>query len=248
MSGEVLHRTKGIVLKSVAYGDTSLIVTVFTELFGTQSYLMQGVRTSKQKGTNKASYFQIGSMLELVVYHKEFKNLQRVKEYRWSYLYKNIFFDVIKNCVAQYMVELLQKLLKQPEPNPELFYFIEDAFIHLDEADSTTLANYPIFFATHLPFFFGFRINDSYTQLRCVLDLKEGSFETEIPHHPSYITEPYSSLISQFLKVQHPKELEELKMNVEKRRMLLAALEEFYQHHLHEFGTLKSLSVLKQLL
>ena len=35
-------------------------------------------------------------MLEMDVYHNEFKQLNRVKEYRWGYLYKNIFTDVLK--------------------------------------------------------------------------------------------------------------------------------------------------------
>jgi Recombination protein O C terminal. len=36
--------------------------------------------------------------------------------------------------VALFMIELLTKCLKQPEANPELFEFCEDAFIHLDES------------------------------------------------------------------------------------------------------------------
>ncbi|NBO56051.1 MAG: DNA repair protein RecO, partial [Actinobacteria bacterium] len=41
-----LHKTKGLVLRAVKYGDTSLVVTVFTELFGLQSYIVSGVRKS----------------------------------------------------------------------------------------------------------------------------------------------------------------------------------------------------------
>ena len=44
-----LHKTKGIVLRSVKYGETSIIVTIFTELFGVQSYLVNGIRTSSKK-------------------------------------------------------------------------------------------------------------------------------------------------------------------------------------------------------
>ena len=44
-----MHKTKGIVLRTVKYGDTSLVVTIFTELFGVQTYLVNGVRSSKNK-------------------------------------------------------------------------------------------------------------------------------------------------------------------------------------------------------
>ena len=41
----MLQKTKGMVLRNVKYGETSLIVTIFTEMLGIQSYLVNGVRT-----------------------------------------------------------------------------------------------------------------------------------------------------------------------------------------------------------
>jgi len=131
----MIHKTKGIVLRSIKYGETSLVVTIFTELFGLQSYLVNGVRTVSKKGSAKASLFQSAAILDLVAYRNEFKNLQRLKEFRWAFLYQNILSDVRKNAVAIFMIELLSKCLKQPEANTELFYFVEDALEHLDEAN-----------------------------------------------------------------------------------------------------------------
>ncbi|MFM2327595.1 MAG: repair protein RecO, partial [Bacteroidota bacterium] len=37
------HKTKGIVLRSIKYGETSLVVTLFTELFGVQTYMVNAV-------------------------------------------------------------------------------------------------------------------------------------------------------------------------------------------------------------
>src|SRR4029078_3709681 len=159
-----LHKTKGIVLRTVKYGETSLIVTMFTELFGLQSYLVNGVRTSSKKGSGKANLFQPAAILDLVVYHNDLKNLQRIKDFKWEYLYKNIFSDIRKNAVALFMVELLTKSLKQPEPNPDLFYFVEDSFLHLDESSETVTANFALFFALHLAVFFGFRVHDEYSE------------------------------------------------------------------------------------
>ena len=81
----MIAKTKGIVLRSVKYGETSLVVTVFTELFGLQSYMVNGVRTTSKKGTSKASLFQPSAILELVAYHNEFNNLQRLREYKWDF-------------------------------------------------------------------------------------------------------------------------------------------------------------------
>jgi DNA repair protein RecO (recombination protein O) len=150
----MIHKTKGIVLRSVKYGETSLIVSVYTELFGLQSYIVNGIRASSKKGVTKSNLFQPAAILDLIVYHNELKNLQRIKEFRWSYLYHHVFFDVIKNSVALFMVELLQKCLKQPEANSDLFSFAEDAFIKLDECSELVLANYPLFFFASYCIFF----------------------------------------------------------------------------------------------
>src|SRR5262249_1638687 len=104
-----LHKTKGIVLRTVKYGETSLIATIFTELFGVQSYLVNGVRASSKKGSGKANLFQPAAILDLITYHNELRNLQRIKEFRWDYLYLRIFSDIRKNAVALFMVELLAK-------------------------------------------------------------------------------------------------------------------------------------------
>lgn len=244
----MLHPSKGIVLKAVKYGETSLIVSVYTERFGLQSYLVNGVRTSSKKGPGKANLLQPGCLLDMVVYHNELKQLQRIKEFRWSHLYQHIFSDIRKNAVALFMVELLQKSIRQPEQNEDLFSFIEDAFIHLDESNEKTAANFSLYFALHLASMLGVRLNDNYSSSHKVLDLMEGAFETENPFHPHYLNEPYSYHISQLLKAMQPAELEQIQLNQESRRILLGAIEQFYHLHIPEFGTMRTLPVLQEVL
>jgi len=244
----MIDKTKGIVLRTVKYGETSVIVAIFTELFGLQSYLVNGVRTSSKKGSSKASLFQPASILDLVVYHNELKNLQRLKEFKWHYLYKHIFFNVLKNSVVLFMVELLHKCLKQPESNPDLYHFMEDALINLDDAEETVVGNYPLFFALHIASFFGLRIQDNYSEQRSFLDLQEGTFTSERPRHPHFLEGEYSYISSQILKTMQPHELQQLKLNKDKRRILLHAYQNFFGLHIQEFNTMKTLPVLQALM
>lgn len=241
------HKTKGIILRTVKYGETSLIVTVFTELFGVQTYMLNGVRTSG-KSSSKANLFQPASILDLVVYHNEQKNLQRIREFKWHFLYQDILDDVLKNCVALYMVELLQKCLKQPEANTDLFYFCEDALMQLDRSGKTSAANFTLFFALHLPHFLGFRMHDNYTEKNQWLDLQEGVFVAEQPAHPHFIDGQLAKLTSQLLKVMQPAELELFKLNQETRRTLLVRLTDYYALHIHDFGQMRTLRVLGEVL
>jgi len=243
-----LHHTRGIVLRTVKYGETSVIVSIFTELFGLQSYMVNGVRTSTRKGSGKANLFQPSAILDMIVYHSELKQLQRIKEFRWGTLYSHILSDVRKNGVALFMVELLTKCLKQPETNPDLYAFAEDAFQHLDRATDAVTANYPLFFALHLPVFFGFRIQDNYSTKNTVLDLQEGSFTDSSPFHSQSLDERYALVTSQLLKTQRPEELEQIKLHHEFRRILLFAYESYYALHVQDFGKMRTLPVLQELM
>lgn len=242
----MVHKTKAVVLRTVKFGETSLVVSAFTELFGLQSYIVNNVRTVSKKGASKGVYFQPAALLELVAYHNDFKNLQRIKEYKWSYLYNEVFSHVFKNAVCLYLIELLSKCLKEPEPAPELFYFVEDALQGLDNASPAVMANYPIFFALHLAYFFGFRIADE--PVAEYIDLAEGAFTDVVPRHPHYLEGKEAAAVSQILKVQQPAELQQIKLTRDDRQRILTALESYYALHLPDFGHLKTGPVLRELL
>jgi DNA repair protein RecO (recombination protein O) len=245
------YKTKGIVLRAVKYGETSLVVSVFTELFGVQSYMVNGARTAKKTGV-KAILLQSASLLDMEVYHQEQKNMHRIKECSWSYLYKNIFTDVVKNSIALYMVELLTRCLRQPEQQTDLFYFCEDSFQQLDEANNAVLANFALFYTLQLSHFFGFRISEpDPTVLKSdslFLDLQEGNFTDEQPAHQYFLSGEDAWISAQLLQTRQPAELEQLKLHHQKRRQLIASYLNYYALHLQDFGTLRSLAVMQTVL
>lgn len=243
-----LHKTKGLVLRAVKYGDTSLVVAVFTELFGLQSYIVSGVRKSTKKGSGPANLFQPGALLDLVVYHSSSKSLQRIKEFQWSSLYIDLYASVPKHSVCLFMMELLQRSLKQPEPNPDLFYFVEDCLLALDKSSDAVVANMPLFFSIHVAHFFGYRLVDEREEADSWLDLREGQFTSVAPIHPDRLEPTDASVVLQLLRVMHPDELAEIRLNREVRRRLLQSMELYYQLHQPDFGSLRSLPVLRAVL
>ncbi len=242
----MIFATNGIVLRTIKYGETSIISTVFTEMFGVQSYLVNGVRT--QKKTVKAHYYQPASLLEMQVYHSDLKNLQRLKEVKWSIIYQNILSDVIKHSIATYMVELLYKCLKQPEPNPDMYSFCEDAFLELDRAEGRVTANFPLYFSLQLSQFFGFQLQDNYSEKNNIFDIREGKFTDENTVITDYINSELSSHLSEVSKAMHPVDLDEIKMNGFTRLALLKEIERFYAWNIPDLGKLKSLDILQEVI
>ena len=242
----MIFSTNGIVLRTLKYGDTSIIVSIYTETFGIQSYLVNGIRTTGKNSSGNA-IFQPSSLLDLNVYHSDLKNLQRIKDYKWSFLYDHVLTDVTKNAVAMYMVELMQKSLKQPETNTDLFHFCEDAFIFLDKSNAAVTANFPLYFCIHLAYFFGFRMNDNYSEKNSILDLQEGVFANAAPSHGYILDGANSYAVSQILKAQKPGDLEEIKLNKLIRAEVLNYLQYYFAFHIQDFGVMKTLPVLQTL-
>jgi DNA repair protein RecO (recombination protein O) len=192
--------------------------------------------------------FQPAAILDMVVYHQEQHNLQRIKEYKWWYLYREVYAGIIKTTLVMYMTELLYKCLKQPETHPDLYAFVETSFIRLDNADEPTTANFILHFTLALASGLGFRIGGSYSHQTPVLDLQEGVFSHDHPAHGHYLEGYLAEATALLLAVATIEDLSAIRLNREMRRALLQAYQSFYVLHLPDFGTMRSLGVLQDIM
>ena len=243
----MLHNTKGIVLRVTKYGDTSLIMTSYTELFGLQQYIVKGVRTTSKKGANKAVYYQPAAILQMEVYHTPMKQLQMLKDVNWDYIYQNVYSDVIRNAVATYIVEVLQQTL-QPEPHPELFYLIEDTFKQLDKGGAALASNLSIYFLIHLTETLGFGLQGKWTEATPLLDVKEGQFVKDKPLHPYFLEGIEAQTASQFMSLQFYNDLEHIQINGQQRKKILELFQLSLSWHYKGFKEIKSLAILQAVL
>lgn len=242
-----IHHTKGIVLRSLKYGETSLIVSVYTELFGIQQYIIKGIRKATKKSSANASYFQEGAILDLQVQHQEQKNFQYIKEYQWAHLYHNLFNNVIRNSVLLYIIEMLQHCSKQPESNNDIFYITEEALLLLDTGNEAFVANLALYYSVKLAARLGFEIQGHYTPETPVLDYKEGIYTYTTPHHkyfmPPDLSEPLSLLITSPIE-----DIGSISLNRSMRNTMIEHLQTFFQLHIPYYGKLNSPEILKQIL
>lgn len=242
----MLHKTQGIVLRIIRYGETSLIAHVFTELFGIQSYLVNGVRTSK-KGSSRAPLLQPANILDLVVYYREGGHLQRISDFRFAYLYRHLHTDIVKNAVALYVVELLDKTLRQPEAHADLFHFAAEALRWMDTSQAGT-ANLPLFFTLRLSEFLGFRFYRHHGPGTPFLDLREGSFVAEAPAHGQFLEGAPAKLTDELSCLRDFGALAGVRTDKQMRQRLLAAYQDYYRLHLPDFPGLRSPAILAEVL
>ncbi|MGL4346987.1 MAG: DNA repair protein RecO [Chitinophagaceae bacterium] len=244
-----LVSTKGIVLRSVKYSETSLVVTIYTRQLGTQSYIVSGVRSSQKSSNGKANYFVPAAILDLVVYNNRLKNLNRIKEFKWDYLYQHLFFDIYKNTIAIFCIELLQKTLKQPDIHFELYDFLYENLMLLDATkNSKILANFPIYFMGQIVYYLGLKILNNYNEKNQIFNIQEGCFTHEAFNNVSYIEGELAYHLSQCIQIKNIGELATLHINNSMRTQLIGVMEHFFQFHITDFGKIYSLPILQQIL
>ena len=231
----MLISTKGIVFRSVKYSETSFITDIYTETKGLQSFIISGVR--KAKTTTGAGLFQPGSLLELVTYYREDKKLHRIKEAKSGYPFREIPFSIHKTAVSVFMSELCSKTVQESEPNPEVFQFLWESYIFLDETRDA-IANLPITFMSNLTRFLGFmpQIPSGKTPF---FDLKDGIF-CESPYAMEWSKDgEIIPLLKSFFTI-HIKDAYQINCSRQERKEILDTLMKYYAFHVSGFSKLNS--------
>ena len=164
-----------------------------------------------------------------------------------SVLHTEIQTHVIKNAVVQFYMELIIKALKQPEQHPELFYFIEDILNSTESADAATLATLPLFFTVHFTSFLGLQMQPK-SGGQQFFDLEAGQFAAQAPPHQNYLDEEASSLLAELINCRLPQEAASLNAKRLQRWSLLNDLIKYYQFHIQDFSTLKTLPIVHEIL
>ena len=230
----MLFKTRGIVLNFIKYRETSIVTRIYTEDFGLQSYIVNSVRGGNRKSKSKISFFQPLTPLDLVVYHKKTAGLTRISELQCPEPYQTIPYHVLKSSIALFVTEVLNKSLKEEEGNAELFAFIEQSLRVFDHMDDN-YENFHLQFLLKLSRYLGFipqSARDFFGQVY------------EFVGEPTHV-EDQEQLLTQLLEYRYT---ERTLLPRAVRQQLLDELIRFYQLHLANFGEVKSLAVLREVL
>lgn len=243
----MLQATRGIVLRSVKYGETSLISTIFTEQYGVRSYLIKGVRTSKTRN-GRAGLLQPATLLDLSVYFRSQKNLQHLREFHLAHVYRSLQEEVVKNSIALFSVELLLRLLPEHAPLPELFEFSFNYFSLLDETPVSSVANFPLYFIIQCSHLLGYEIRGTYSNETPHLNLQDGAFTNDPPPIAPFLNDDDTRAMDSLLQVTEYAQLNEVQMNAPMRFRLLDWYIAFLHQHTQHLGNIRSLPVLQAIL
>lgn len=238
----MLAATEGIVLHSIKYGESSVIVTIYTQTYGRQSYIINAARGKKSK--NKASIFQPLFLVDLVTYQKQSREIQRIKEVKNNPAYQDIPFNVLKSAQVIFLAEVLNKTLREEESSPEMYDFLKNALLYFDLMEENA-ANFHLFILLKLTGYLGFMPNTKNAGFENWFDLKKGEVVPFEPPHPFFMHKEATVYFCQLagLKIG---DLSHWKIPSRIRDYLLEKLIDYYQIHFQHLGDIKSLKVLQE--
>ena len=237
-----LYKTRGIVLRNINYSDTSIITTIYTELFGLQSYMLKG---AKKKSPIKATIFQPLALLELVVYKKEKKHIQFLKEANVEYFFTSVPNNPVKISILFFLNEVLLKSACGEEKNTELFSFIHHSLKTLDSMKEN-FVNFHLVFLIRLTKHLGFFPRENFSEISTsVFDMCEGKFVQAIPSHAEFISLPESKLFYKLLSCDYHS-VSNLFLTHSQRKKLLNNLLLFYRVHIRGMENILSHEILSQ--
>ena len=236
------YKARGVVLHTLKYGDSGLVVYLYTDLHGRQTYLIQGVRSSKGKG-NKAALFQPMFLLEYEGIEPKIGEMHRIKELAASVPLSSLPFDVRKSTIALFMAEVLYRLVRESEPNPRLFAFIEQAVQALDVLQEG-ISNFHLWFLVKLSYFLGFYPGNAYSE-NSFFDIMRGEFTVLPPTHRMVVERDEARLLGQLMDVRVDA-LGTIGLNRQQRVAFLNALLAFIGYHADTIHSVKSVDILKE--
>lgn len=225
---------KLIVLSSLKYGETSLIVKAFTYQFGVLSFMLKGVR--KRRGGVVALY-QPASVLEANIMYKEGKSLHGISQSKHVFVAHKTSAELQRMAKALFISEYLQNILIQDSPNEELFDLSVDWLSAL-EHDNSNEFHHLRFLCDSLQSL-GIRPRISLRPDQSQFDLREGRF-SHLVEHRDVLHEEEAALFLEGLegRFDHLSSLQ--------RWQLLHHLLGYVRIHLPWMKPIKSLDVMKQ--
>lgn len=232
--------TPGLVLHTTPYSESSVIAKVFTRQLGLRSYIIKGVRG--RSGRVKQNLLQPLSSLDMVVYDNPKTDLNYVKELSPRHPYNHAITqshnNAINNALRFFFTEVLYKALREAEPLPALWDYVDDM-----EAQCNASPHTPILFLLTVARHLGIEPLDNYSHREPLFDLQEGHF-VSAPTESTLPLEP-SSLLQQYLMSIHtPSHSLIPLLSLQTRRGLIDALIAYFQLHLSGFHDFHSHEIL----
>jgi DNA repair protein RecO (recombination protein O) len=139
-SNRSIIRTEAIVLRSLDYGETSQIVTLFTREKGKLAVMAKGARRIKSA---YGATLQPMAYTQVVFYYKPTRTLQTLSESSHVESFLRIRGSLEKIGLGLRIMELVAALMEEEDPHPETFALVVRILRRLNASEARTANVWP---------------------------------------------------------------------------------------------------------
>ncbi|MBO4658969.1 MAG: DNA repair protein RecO [Prevotella sp.] len=239
----MMTRTRAVVLRTVRYGDTSLVVDMLTGEQGRVSFM---VKVSKSpRGKMRKQLFQPLNIVEIDFDYRANRSLQRLRDIHIAAPLASLHLDPYKLSIGMFLAEFLIHATRDEHESELLYRFVESSILWLDEVEQG-FANFHLVFMIRLTRFVGFFPNTDDGESQAYFDLLNGCFTPVPPPHAHFLMPAEAGKIGLLMRLSY-KTMHLCAMSRMERNRCTEVILEFYRLHVPGFPEMKSLEVLKQL-
>lgn len=239
----MLTKTQAIVLHTIKYGETRIIVDMFTRSHGRLSFIVSIPKSTKAK--TKKQFFQPLTILEIEVDVRMKVQLQKLSDVRLASPFITIPFNPHKLSISLFIAEFLYYALRSEQQNALLYDYVESSILWLD-SQKEHYANFHLVFLMRLSRFLGFYPNLDNYQAGDYFDLRESMFLPSPPMHRDFLFPQEAEKVQLMMRMDYPT-MHLFQMSHQERNRLLEVTITYYRLHLTDFPELKSIAVLQAL-
>lgn len=225
----MLVSTKGIVIHKTKYGDHGIIVKLYTEKFGTLSFIIKNAFSKKNKLKN--AHFEPLALLEINFDHKNTNRIQFLNEINHYYHFSKIPFDNVRNSLLIFYNELLYKLLYDAAEDAVLYTFLEKNIIELDTKEHLT--DIHIKFMIQLSKILGFCPEDQYSEKKCYFNFDTGLYSPIFFENQNILSEKASSYLNRLINTIEKDESDTYPIKAIRNELLHGLIYYFKLHNEH---------------
>lgn len=227
----------GIILSKTDYSESSYILKVYSSKKGLSSFLFRGAK--KKKG--QANIYPL-SIVEFEYGINPKSDLHYLNNLNTYVNISNCFFDPVKSSILFFLNEILQKTLKQSEPDLDLLTFFISRLKYLDIDDYPM--NFHLHFLVDYSKFQGIHPGLPNQQEPICFDLQGAEFLAYFPNHELVIKGDELKVFIGLLKHDYDSK-SPFDYRGHKRSRILELLLQYYSIQLDGFGKCKTLDVLE---
>ncbi len=237
------YKGRGVVLHTLKYGDSSMVAYLMTDVGGRRSFMVQGVRSSRGRGS-KLALFQPMFPLEFEgLEPASAQQMHRFREVRAAWALQSVPFDIRKSTMALFMAETLYRLVRESEANEALFDFVWGSVAALDSMEEG-VANFHLWFLANLCRLMGFSPGNAYAAGDW-FDIREGLYTPRCPAHTSYLPQEEARTLNDMLECD-VRFLAEIGLNRTQRTAFLDAMLSYLGYHLDAVAAVQSVRILRE--